>query len=153
MKFPERFSNLPAYAFPRLRTLLDGHAPGGDVVQMTIGEPKHKFPAWVTDIIVKNAAGFNSYPNNNGTDDLLGAIAGWVQRRNNVALDPGTQIMVLNGSREGLYNAAMAISPEQKNGQKPAILTPNPFYPVYMIAALSVGAEPVNVPADRESVV
>ncbi|MFT5614014.1 MAG: aspartate/methionine/tyrosine aminotransferase, partial [Granulosicoccus sp.] len=59
MKFPERFSNLPAYAFPRLRTLLDGHAPGGDVVHMTIGEPKHEFPAWIADIIVKNAAGFN----------------------------------------------------------------------------------------------
>ena len=147
MMFPERFSNLPAYAFPRLRTLLDKHAPGGDVIQMTIGEPKHAFPAWVTDIIVENAVGFNSYPNNYGTDDLLTAIAGWVQRRYDVSLNPDTQIMVLNGTREGLYNAAMALSPEQKNGQKPVILTPNPFYQVYMIAALSVGAEPVYVPA------
>ena len=147
MKFPERFSNLPAYAFPRLRTLLDGHAPGGDVVQMAIGEPKHAFPAWVSDIILDNIAGFNSYPNNNGSDELLAAIAGWVQRRYDVSLDPATQIMALNGTREGLYNAAMALSPEQKNGQKPVILTPDPFYQVYMIAALSVGAEPVYVPA------
>ena len=51
MKFPERFSNLPAYAFPRLRTLLDSHPAGGDVVHMTIGEPKHAFPAWITDVI------------------------------------------------------------------------------------------------------
>ncbi len=62
MVFPERFSNLPDYAFPRLRALLDGHAPGGEVLHMTIGEPKHAFPAWVTEVIVDNAAGFDNYP-------------------------------------------------------------------------------------------
>jgi len=147
MNFPERFSNLPAYAFPRLRALLDPHAPGGAVEQMTIGEPKHKFPQWVTDVIVENAAGFNNYPNNDGTDELRGAIADWVKRRYGVSLDSATQIMPLNGTREGLYNAAMALCPEVKNGQQPVILTPNPFYQVYMVAAISVGAEPVFVPA------
>ncbi len=62
--FPDRFSNLPDYAFPRLRALLDRHQPGGAVTHMTIGEPKHAFPPWVTDIIAENAAGFNSYPPN-----------------------------------------------------------------------------------------
>ncbi|SFT92460.1 aminotransferase class I/II-fold pyridoxal phosphate-dependent enzyme [Sedimentitalea nanhaiensis] len=147
MILPDRFLNLPEYAFPRLRGLLDVHAPGGDVVHMTIGEPKHAFPAWVTDVIVKNAAGFNSYPQNDGTDELRSAIADWVQRRYDVSLDAGTQVMALNGTREGLYNAAMALCPEEKDGQKPAILTPNPFYQVYMVAALSVGAEPVFVSA------
>jgi len=147
MIFPERFSNLPAYAFPRLRALLDHHAPGGPVEAMTIGEPKHKFPQWVTDIIVENAAGFNNYPNNDGTDELRGACAGWVKRRYGVSLDPATQLMALNGTREGLYNAAMALCPETRNGQQPVILTPNPFYQVYMVAAISVGAEPVFVPA------
>ncbi|MBK0326262.1 aminotransferase class I/II-fold pyridoxal phosphate-dependent enzyme [Rhodobacteraceae bacterium F11138] len=147
MNLPDRFANLPEYAFPRLRALLDQHAPGGDVVHMTIGEPKHAFPAWVTDVIAENAAGFNSYPPNDGTPDLRRAIADWVHRRYGVALDADTQVMALNGTREGLYNAAMALCPEQKDGQKPAILTPNPFYQVYMIAALSVGAEPVFVPA------
>ncbi|MEL6960913.1 MAG: aminotransferase class I/II-fold pyridoxal phosphate-dependent enzyme [Pseudomonadota bacterium] len=55
--------------------------------------------------------------------------------------------MVLNGTREGLYNAAMALGPEMKNGQQPVVLMPNPFYQVYAIGALSVGAEPVMVPA------
>jgi len=147
MEFPERFSNLPAYAFPRLRALLDHHTPGGDVVHMTIGEPKHAFPAWVTDVIAENAAGFNQYPNNDGTPELRGAISGWISRRYGVTADPETQIMALNGTREGLYNAAMALCPEQKNGQKPVVLIPNPFYQVYMVATLSVAAEPVFVPA------
>jgi len=147
MNFPERFSNLPAYAFPRLRGLLDHLPPGGPVEQMTIGEPKHAFPQWVTDIIVENAAGFNSYPQNDGTDELRASCANWVKRRYGATLDPATQVMALNGTREGLYNAAMALCPETKNGQQPVILTPNPFYQVYMVAAISVGAEPVFVPA------
>ncbi|MCL4157448.1 UNVERIFIED_CONTAM: hypothetical protein GTU68_049576 [Idotea baltica] len=59
--------------------------------------------------------------------------------------------MVLNGTREGLYNAAMALCPETKNGKQPVVLLPNPFYQVYAIAALSVNAEPVMVPATPET--
>lgn len=151
MIFPERFSSLPEYAFPRLRTLLDAYAPGGEIVQMTIGEPKHVFPQWVSGIIAENAAGFNDYPQNEGSPELRGAIAGWVRRRYGVTLEPETRIMALNGTREGLYNAAMALCPERKGGAGPVILSPNPFYQVYMVAALSVGAEPVFVPATAQS--
>ncbi|UTS82156.1 aminotransferase class I/II-fold pyridoxal phosphate-dependent enzyme [Phaeobacter piscinae] len=151
MNFPERFSNLPPYAFPRLRALLDHHTPGGDVVHMTIGEPKHDFPAWVTNVIVENAAGFQSYPPNEGSAELRGAISDWIKRRYDVSVDPMTQVMALNGTREGLYNAAMALCPEQKNGAKPVVLIPNPFYQVYMVAAISVAAEPVFVPATADT--
>ncbi len=147
MNFPERFSNLPEYAFPRLRALLDHHQPGGDVVHMTIGEPKHDFPSRVTDVIMENAAGFQGYPPNEGSPALRAAIAGWVNRRYGVSMDADANVMALNGTREGLYNAAMALCPEQKNGQQPIILCPNPFYQVYMVASISVGAQPYFVPA------
>lgn len=148
--FPERFSSLPEYAFPRLRALLDVHAPGGDVVHMTIGEPKHAFPPWIVDIISENADGFGNYPVNEGKPELLEAIAGWIRKRYEVALDPGRDVMALNGTREGLYNAMMALCPETKGG-RPKVLLPNPFYQVYMVAALSVGAEPVFLHATRET--
>ena len=151
MNFPERFSNLPEYAFPRLRSLLDVHAPGGDVVHMTIGEPQHDFPAWVTDVIAENAAEFRRYPTNEGTSELLAAIAGWISRRYDVSVDPSTQIMALNGTREGLYNAAMALCPETKNGKQPTVLIPNPFYQVYAVATASVAAEPIFVSATAET--
>lgn len=151
MDFPERFSNLPAYAFPRLRALLDHHTPGGDVVHMTIGEPKHAFPAWVTDEIAKHAVGFNAYPPNEGAPELRSACSAWLKRRYGVDYDPDTQIMALNGTREGLYNITMALSPETKSGQRPAILLPNPFYQVYMLAAISVEADPILIPATHET--
>lgn len=149
--FPERFSNLPAYAFPRLRALLDPHAPGGHALHMTIGEPKHAFPAWVTDVIAEHSAEFNKYPPNEGSPELLQSIATWLQARYGVGVNPAEQIMALNGTREGLYNAAMALCPETLGGKPSVILIPNPFYQVYMVAALSIGAEPVFVPATAES--
>lgn len=151
MVYPERFSNLPAHAWPRLRALLDVHDGGGPTIHMTIGEPKHAFPAWVTDVIAENSAGFNSYPPNEGSPELREAIAGFVNRRYGVPLDPDRQVMALNGTREGLYNAVMALCPETKNSERPTILMPNPFYQVYMIAALSVAADPIMVPATVES--
>lgn len=146
MAFPERFSNLPEYAFPRLRALLDSHPSGGTPIAMTIGEPRHPMPDFVGPVLAANLDGFAIYPPNDGTPELLAAIAGWVQRRYGVALNPN-QIMALNGTREGLFNAAVALCPETKGGKRPVVLMPNPFYQVYAVAALAMGAEPVYVPA------
>lgn len=146
MAFPERFSNLPDYAFPRLRKLLDAHAPGGPVVAMTIGEPTHPMPDFVGPILAANLSGFGVYPPNDGTPELLAAISGWIGRRYGVTV-AAERLMVLNGTREGLFNACVALSPETKRGQKPGVLMPNPFYQVYAVAALTVGAEPVYVNA------
>lgn len=151
MQYPDRFTDLPAYAFPRLRALLETHAPGGDVVAMSIGEPRHAFPAWVTDVIATHTQGFGRYPPNDGTPGLRAAYADWLHRRYDVRKDPGTEVMPLNGTREGLYNFAMALSPGKKGGERPAILIPNPFYQVYAVASMSVGAEPVYLNATAET--
>ena len=146
MAFPERFSNLPDYAFPRLRKLLDAHAPGGPVIHMTIGEPRHPMPDFVAPVMAANIDGFNSYPPNDGTPELLAAISAWIKRRYGAAFGED-RLMALNGTREGLFNAALAIAPEVKNGKQPLVLMPNPFYQVYAVAAVTTGAEPVFVPA------
>lgn len=151
MTFPERFENLPEYAFPRLRTLLDGLPPGGPEINMTIGEPKHPMPDFVAEVLTAAVGGFAKYPVNPGQDDLLGACSGWFERRYGVKLDPATELMALNGTREGLFSASVALCPETKAGQKPAILIPNPFYQVYAVAAMTVAAEPVYLPATAES--
>ena len=146
MAFPERFSNLPDYAFPRLRKLLDHHPAGGDPIAMTIGEPRHPMPAFVGPILAENLAGFGVYPPNDGTPELLAAISGWLGRRYGITLAQD-RLMVLNGTREGLFNACIALCPETKRGKQPVVLMPNPFYQVYAVAALTVGAEPIYVPA------
>ena len=145
MAFPKRFSNLPEYAFPRLRKLLDSHAPGGAPIHMTIGEPRHPMPDFVAPIMAANINGFATYPPNDGTPELLAAIGAWIKRRYGADVAEN-RIMALNGTREGLFNAAIAIAPQEKNGQ-PIVLMPNPFYQVYTVAAVTTGAEPLYVPA------
>jgi aspartate/methionine/tyrosine aminotransferase len=148
MNFPERFSKLPDYAFPRLRALLGDSPPGrNDTVTMTIGEPRHPMPGFVAEVLAGATDGFAVYPPNDGSAGLRGAIADWAEGRYDVALDPDSQIMALNGTREGLFNAVVALCPEAKRGKRPIVLMPNPFYQVYAVAALAVGAEPVYVPA------
>ena len=146
MAFPKRFSNLPDYAFPRLRKLLDAYPPGGEAISMTIGEPRHPLPDFVAPILAANIQDFAIYPPNDGTPELLTAISGWIKRRYGAQIAQD-QLMVLNGTREGLYNACIALCPEVKNGKQPIVLMPNPFYQVYAVAAVTVGAEPLYVPA------
>ena len=113
---------------------------------MTIGEPRHAMPDFVGPILAANLDGFAIYPPNDGTPELLAAISGWIGRRYGVAVEQD-RLMVLNGTREGLYNACIALCPETKAGKQPVVLMPNPFYQVYAVAALTVGAEPIYVPA------
>jgi len=150
MDQPARFSILPEATWPRLRALLDVHAPGGPSINMSIGEPQHDFPSFIKDIITENLGDFRRYPNNVGTPELLDAIQGWLAKRYRATVTP-ENILTLNGTREGLFNAALALAPEYKNGKQPVVLAPNPFYPAYSAAAAAVGAEAVFVPASAET--
>lgn len=151
MQFPERFSNLPEYAFPRLRALLAEHPAGGREIAMSIGEPTHAIPPFVAEILAAHVTEFGKYPPNEGTPGLRQAISDWLRRRYSIAKDPERHIFALNGTREGLFNAAIALCPEVKAGAQPLILVPNPFYQVYAVAAAAIGAKPVFLPAHESS--
>lgn len=151
MQYPARFSDLPEYAFPRLRSLLAGIPAGGPEIAMTIGEPRHGVPPMVAEAVAAHAQEFGKYPPNDGAPELLAAIAAWIARRYGVAVDPATQVITLNGTREGLFNAALALSPETRGGGRPVVLVPNPFYQAYGAGALAAGAELVPVPATAET--
>ena len=143
---PTRFDALPTATWPRLRALLDGHAPGGGLINMTIGEPKHPFPDWVGPTLIESIAEFNNYPDNNGTPELRNSIGGFLHRRYGINMDIDSQIMALNGTREGLFNAVVALCPRDS-----IILIPNPFYQVYTVAAMAVGAQSVYLPTSMKS--
>ena len=154
MQYPARFGELPEYAFPRLRALLAGIEPGGPETRMSIGEPQHPIPDFVPAILAEHGATLSRYPPNEGVPELREAISGWLARRYGVAApyrDPERSILPLNGTREGLFNTCLALSPETKNGKRPAVLLPNPFYQCYAVAALMAGAEPVYLPCTAET--
>ena len=151
---PGRLALLPPGSFARLATLLDCVTPGGDVVNLAVGDPRGKVPDLVTRHIERYAFQFGEYPPINGTCEWREAAAGWLRSRFALpekAIDPDRHLLPLNGTREGLFMAPFIVTPESKGGGRPVILIPNPFYQCYAVAALAAGAEAVFVPATEKT--
>ena len=147
---------LTDYPFDRLRALLrDVKPPAGQAeIHMQIGEPKHAPPEFIGPILVDTMADWGRYPPPNGTETLRAAIADWLATRYELPagmIDPAQNIAVVSGTREALFMAALLAVPEQKAGAKPIVLMPNPFYQVYLGAAVMARAETVLLPAGPET--
>jgi len=115
-----------------------------------VGEPQHAVPAFVGPILAAHIDEFGRYPMNKGIDALCEAAAGWLGRRFALprAIDPAQEILVLNGSREGLFLAAIAAAGWVGGRRgRPAMLIPNPFYAAYAAGATAAHCEPVYLPA------
>jgi len=140
--------------FVRLRELLGDAPPGMPAISMAVGEPQHGVPSFVAPVLAAHIEEFGRYPMNKGLDELCEAAAGWLGRRFSLprALDPATEVLVLNGSREGLFLAAIAAA-RFVGGRRgaPAMLIPNPFYAAYAAGAVAAGCEPVYLPATAET--
>ena len=138
--------------FVRLAELIAGIEPGQPVINLSVGEPQHAIPPFVGPVIGEHLADFGRYPANKGIEPFRRAVAAWLGRRYKLprAVDAETEVLVLNGTREGLFLAAIAaqrwVSPR---AGKPAVLIPNPFYAAYAAGALAAGCEPVYLPATR----
>jgi len=139
-------STLQPYPFERLRQLFAGVTPNPAVrsISLGIGEPKHATPEFIKQALVKALdTGLAGYPGTAGEAPFRQACAHWLERRYSVALNPATQILPVNGTREALFALAQTvIDPTQPNA---TVLSPNPFYQIYEGAALLGGAQPYYV--------
>lgn len=151
MILPGRLAELPPGSFIKLAALLDPVPPGRPPISLAVGDPHGAVPDFVTEALARHAGEFGHYPPINGTAEWRNAAAGWLKRRFGAEVDAETQVLPLNGTREGLFLAPFAVTPEAKAGARPVILLPNPFYQCYAAAALACGAEPVFVRADAAS--
>jgi len=144
------------YPFPRLRSLLGDLPPGGEgePINMSIGELMTPPPALLDETLRASATMWGKYPPIQGTPEFRRAIAGWLERRyalGSGAIDADNGVLPVSGTREALFQLALALVPTSVAGKTPVVLIPNPFYAVYEGAAVLAGAEPVFVDATRES--
>ena len=151
-----RLDDLPGYPFARLRDLLGNVAPAANIAPtvMSIGEPQHQPPALVAEVLAKSAEGWGKYPLLRGTPEFRRAVAGWLTGR--FALPQGfimadENILPVAGTREAIYMFASVAVARCDAGARPLVLVPNPLYHVYAGAAQMAGADPVFVPATRDS--
>jgi aspartate/methionine/tyrosine aminotransferase len=135
--------------FSRTAELLAPYQPAKPLIALSLGEPQHPVPAFVGPVLAKHIAEFGRYPIAKGIEPFRRAAANWLSNRFSLprGLDPESEVLVLNGSREGLFFAAIAaaryVSPRKG---RPAILMPNPFYPAYGAGARAAGCEQIYLP-------
>jgi len=135
--------------FARLTELLAPYQPGKPLITLSLGEPQHPVPAFVGPVLAKHIAEFGRYPVAKGIEPFRRAAANWLSIRFALPrpIDPENEILVLNGSREGLFFAALTAA-RYASARKgtPAILIPNPFYPAYAAGARAAGCEAIYLP-------
>jgi len=122
----KQIKKLTGYPFDRLRSLLANTNANSDVIDMSIGQPMHKVPNFIKDIIYNAKDNWNAYPPLSGIPGLQTAYLDWLQNRFKVdKFFDERNIIPLSGTREGLFSIAITLNTKQ-------ICLPNPFYQVYL---------------------
>ena len=139
---------LQPYPFERLAALKQGVTPPANLkpIMLSIGEPKHPTPTIIRDALIAHLHHLATYPSTRGLPGLRAAIADWLSWRFDLGpdgIDPETQILPVNGTREALFAVAQALIDP---ATQPLVMMPNPFYQIYEGAALLARAEPHYLP-------
>ena len=136
-------AKLHPYPFERLRQLFAGMTPNPQLpeIKLSIGEPQHATPDLIKEALIAGLPGLANYPTTPGTPALRRAIADWLARRYDLTdIDPETQVIPVNGSREALFALTQAVV-DTHRGAQPLVVSPNPFYQIYEGAAYLAGAD------------
>ena len=154
--YNQNIDSLTDYPFDRLRKLLQGLEPPNnlEVLSLSLGEPQHKPPNFVTEIISNSSGDWAKYPPVIGSHDLLEAISEWLNKRYALSsqfIDVDSNIVAVNGTKEALFMLGDLSISRHTERPRPAVLMPNPFYQVYLGSAIIRGAEPIYVAALKEN--
>ena len=140
--------------FARTTELLAPCKPAKPLIVLSLGEPQHPVPNFVGPVLAQYITDFGRYPAAKGIEPFRKAVAAWLSTRFTLPrpVDPETEVLVLNGSREGLFFAALTAKDYvgERRG-RPAILMPNPFYPAYGAGARAAGCEQIYLPTTVEN--
>jgi LL-diaminopimelate aminotransferase len=141
----ERLRQLPAYPMEQLAAWkLRLQAQGRPVFDFGTGDPREPTPAHLRQAMLDGTPEVSQYPPIAGTKALRQAVAGYLQRRFGVRVDPDRQVLATSGSKECLFHLPMTFV--QVPSDKDLVLYGEPAYPVYEIGALFAEAWTYAVP-------
>jgi len=144
---------LQPYPFQKLKKLLEGipRPASRRPIDLHIGEPKHATPDFIRQTMINHLDGLANYPTTQGSLVLRESIANWLMKRYHLpAINPDTEIIPVNGSREALFSFAQTVINTTGN-EAPAVICPNPFYQIYEGAAFLAGAKPQFINTVQEN--
>lgn len=145
MHLSNRLNSLPPYVAAEIAARASVLSlEGVDIINLSVGSPDlppdPRIVAAAEEALEKGSHG---YIFGHGHPAYLEAVASYMQRRFGLEIDPGTQVLALLGSKEGLAHLPIAIC-----NQGDAGLYPDPGYLVYRPSLLLAGAQPVPVPLE-----
>jgi N-succinyldiaminopimelate aminotransferase len=145
---------LQPYPFERLRQLFAGVTPNPELahISLGIGEPKHATPEFIKKALAASLdTALSGYPATAGELRMREACANWLKRRYQIEINPSTQVLPVNGSREALFSLTQAVVNPTQTGAGAIVISPNPFYQIYEGATLLGGAQPYYVANTAEN--
>lgn len=137
--------DLEPYPFEELdrqkRAALDG---GRELIDFGVGDPREVTPGFIRDALKDAVVPVSSYPRAAGLPELREAIAGWVQGRFGVTLDPASDVLPTLGSKEPIFSMAHAVV-DPAAGRDVVVVTA-PGYTIPERGARAAGAEVLRLP-------
>jgi succinyldiaminopimelate transaminase len=135
-------AGLAQYPFARLDDWkADATARGIELIDFGMGDPREVTPPFIREAMLASVDAVSSYPRATGLPELRDAVAGWIDRRFGVAVDPDSEIVPTLGSKEAIFSFAQVAL-----GEKRLVAIPEPAYPVYERGALFAGGAVARVP-------
>jgi LL-diaminopimelate aminotransferase len=144
----DRVTALPGYPLARIpsikRRLLDA---GVDVIDLGAGDADGPPPAGTVAALVGalDETAMHKYAFQQGLPGFREAAARWMLRRFDTIFDPGTELLPLIGSKEGLAHLVFAVC-----NPGDIVVVPEPGYQAYLGGTVLAGAVPHVVPLREE---
>lgn len=102
-----RLGGYPLAAFQDLARQM--RAEDEPCFDFSIGDPVEPTPPFIRQALIDAVPEVSQYPTAAGLPSLREAIAGWVQRRFGVEVDPDRNVLPTAGSKEGIFHAPLAL--------------------------------------------
>jgi aminotransferase len=130
-----------------IRRFIELASKSKDASHFEHGEPSFSTPDHIVEAAIKAMRdGHTHYGPTPGLPELRKAISEKLTRENRIPIDGPEEVLVVSGTQEGMFLAAMTFL---QPGDEALVL--DPYYPAYFEETLIAGAKPVTVPLSADS--
>ncbi len=131
----DRLRNLQPYPMVELdRRKAEIRAAGGALYDFGTGDPREPTPAFIREAFLAGVPEISQYPPVEGRPAMRAAAAHYLERRFRVSIDPHTELLPTQGSKEAVFHLPLVLV--QIPSDKDLIIYGTPAYPVFEIGAL-----------------
>lgn len=115
---------------------------GERLIDFSLGDPREPTPEFIKQALRDAVPDVSQYPTVSGLAVLREAIAGYLDRRFGVTVDPATQIIPVSGAKEAIFTTPLAFMDRDADD---AGLFATPGYPVHERGIVFAGGDAIGV--------